>query len=273
MLNKLKKLGVYLTAAFTLSAPLSSRGDGLDGLIQNVSIDERSGEWRDHLLSSFFQTELDAILFEAAKAKNPEDVAAKTKFVETLVHQGFYTPAIEDKLTPIYAASDLLGTEFANRTYGTVGENFKPVVKKLTRVPDLDEIITLGTIVGIGYLLRQERTPLDIDLHSKENIDWTTLSHVAYLWYTTTRLSLQVNSINKSYKLEKIAWRNFKLGLAKELIYDAGWGTGPSLFDAGADTVGTFLGYKTAKYLTKKDLLENFNIIPNNQGLKISYNF
>ena len=273
MLNKLKKLGVYLTAAFTSATPLSSRGDGLDDLIQNVSIDERSGEWRDHLLSSFFQTELDAILFEAAKAKNPEDVAAKTRFVETIIHQGFYTPIIEGKITPIYAASDLLGTEFANRTYTTVGESFKPIVRRLTRVPSSDEIITLGTIIGIGYLLRQERTPLDIDLHSEENIDGTTLNHITYLWYTTTRLSLQVNSINKAYRLEKIAWRNFKLGLVKELIYDSGWGTGPSLFDAVADAVGTFLGYKTAQYLTERDLLDNFDIIPDNKRLRINYRF
>ena len=273
MLNKLKKLGICLTAAFTLAAPSSLSADKIDDLMHKVSIHERNGEWRDHLLSSFFQTELDAILLEAAKVKDPEEVASKTRFLETVVHQGIYTPLVEDKLTPIYAVSDLLGAEFAYKTYGSVGKNFKPVVKKLTRVPDLDEIITLGTIIGIGYLLRQERTPLDIRLHSEERIDGTTFSHVAYLWYTTTRLSLQVNSANPSYSLEKIAWRNFKLGLAKELIYDAGWGTGPSILDASADAVGTFLGYKTAQYLSETNWFENISITPEKRVLRINYNF
>lgn len=276
MLKKLKRIGIYLTAAFSLATPSLSRADGLDDLINKVAIDEKNGEWRDHLLISFFQTELDAILFNKVGSENPAALAAKTRFVETIAHQGLYTPIVERKITPIYSLSDIAGIELAVKTYNSIGEDVKTVADKLTRIPDRKELVTLGVIAGLGYLLKQEKGPLDIDLHAKERIDNTTLSHVAYFWYSTVRLSAQTRSIKPSYSPKKVAWRNFKLALVKESIYDAGWGTGPSLLDAGADAIGVFLGFKTAEYITRRgiSLPESIAIIPQRyRGLKIEYRF
>ncbi len=274
MLHKLKRSLVYLTTAFSLATPSLSRADGLDDLINKVAIGEKNGEWRDHLLLSFFQTELDAVLFDKVGSENPAGLAAKTRFVETVVHQGLYTPLKEGKITPIYALSDVLGTELAVKTYDSVGEDVKIVVDKLTRIPDKKELVILGVIAGLGYLLRQEKGPLDIDLHAEERIDNTTFSHVAYFWYSTLRLSAQTRSIKKTYSPKKVAWRNFKLALVKESLYDAGWGTGPSLLDAGADALGAFLGYETYQYMSARlDFLRNLRITPERNRIKLDYKF
>ncbi|MEK6856423.1 MAG: hypothetical protein AABX49_00250 [Nanoarchaeota archaeon] len=226
-------------------------GDRLDDLIDKVSIQEQKGEWRDHLALSFFQTISDTYFLSNFDKDAGRNLAKETRFLEVIAHQGLYTPTLEDKITPIYALSDVLGIEVADLLY----ERIEPHLKwfdSLNKKPDKKEIIDFGILALSSYIIGG-RNPIYLDLHAKEKIDHTLWAHSLYFGYTTFRTSLQVDNLSKTeYPLEKVAWRSFKIGLLKELVFDAGWGTGPSILDLLADGAGVYIGYKSADYFLDK---------------------
>ena len=122
----------------------------------------------------------------------------------------------------------------------------------LDKKPDREELIDLGILVSLSYVIGR-REPINLSLHAKEKVDYTSLAHSVYFSYTTFRTCLQASQLsNGEYPLEKVAWRAFKIGLLKELVFDAGWGTGPSILDAAADAVGVYAGYKGAEFFLDK---------------------
>ncbi len=246
-----------------------SHGDKLDDLLDKVSIHEQKGEWRDHFGLSFFQTISDSYFLSKFDGDTGRNLAQKTRFAEVVAHQGFYSPSVENKITPIYALSDVLGIEAADLLYGKVEPHLK-WFDALNKKPDRKELIDLGILVSLSYIVGG-REPLDLDLHAKEKVDHTLWTHSLYFGYTTFRTSLQINDLsNGKYPLEKVAWRSFKIGLLKELVFDAGWGTGPSILDVIADGIGVYAGYKSADYLLGKRI--SF-LISDDRTLNVSLSF
>ncbi len=236
------------TLAGLVSFSNISYGDKLDDFIDKVSIHEQKGEWRDHFGLSFFQTISDGYFLSQFDGSTGRNLAQRTRFLEVVAHQGLYSPIIEDKITPVYALSDILGIETADRLYDKIEPHLK-WFDTLNKKPDRKELIDLGILVSLSYIIGG-REPINLDLHAKERIDHTLWAHSLYFGYTTFRTSLQVNDLSKAeYPLEKVAWRSFKIGLLKELVFDAGWGTGPSILDLVADGIGVYAGYKSADYL------------------------
>lgn len=228
-----------------------SYGDKLDDLVDKISIHEQKGEWRDHFGLSFFQMVSDSYFLRQFDVDTGRSLAQRTRFLEVVAHQGMYSPIIEDKITPIYALSDVLGIETADLLYDKIEPHLK-WFDSLNKKPDRKELFDLGILVSLSYIIGG-REPINLDLHAKERIDHTLWTHSLYFGYTTFRTSLQVNNLNKTEPyLEKVAWRSFKIGLLKELVFDAGWGTGPSVLDLAADGIGIYAGYKSASYFLDK---------------------
>lgn len=254
-----------LVGLLSFANPVSA--DKLDDLIDKVSIHEQKGEWRDHFGLSFFQTVSDRYFLSKFDRKDGRDLSQRTRFLEVVVHQGLYTPIIERKITPIYALSDILGIESADLLYGKIEPHLE-WFDSLDKKPDRNQIFDLGILFSLSYIIGG-RDPIRIDLHAKEKIDHTLWTHSLYFGYTTFRTSLQINSVDKN-SLERVAWRSFKIGLLKELVFDALSGTGPSVLDVAADGVGVYLGYKGASYFLNNE----FSISVSPKGMvQISFPF
>lgn len=238
--------------AFLFSFGTPAKADKLDDLIDKISIYEQKGEWRDHFGLSFFQTVSDSYFLSQFTKEHGRDLAQKARFLEVVVHQGMYSPIIERKITPVYTLSDVLGIEAADLLYNKIEPHLE-WFDSLDKKPDRKEIIDLGILFSLSYIVGG-REPISLDLHAKEKIDHTLLTHSLYFGYTTFRMSLQVTQLSNTEFLEKVAWRAFKMGLLKELVFDAGWGTGPSVLDAAADAVGVYVGYKCAEFFLDKEV-------------------
>jgi len=246
-----KALNYSLVFLLPFVNPVSA--DKLDDLLDKISIHEQKGEWRDHFGLSFFQTTSDAYFLSKFDGGIGRDLAQKTRFLEVIVHQGLYSPIVERKITPIYALSDILGIETADLLYKKIEPHLEWFAS-LDKKPDREELIDLGILVSLSYVIGR-REPINLSLHAKEKVDYTSLAHSVYFSYTTFRTCLQASQLsNGEYPLEKVAWRAFKIGLIKELVFDAGWGTGPSILDAAADAVGVYAGYKSAELFLDKEV-------------------
>ena len=243
-------LNYSLAGMLSFVNPVSA--DKLDNLIDRISIHEQKGEWRDHFGLSFFQTVSDRYFLSKFNRDKGRSLAQETRFLEIVVHQGLYTPIIERKITPTYALSDILGIKAADLLYDKIEPHLE-WFDSLDKRPDMEEIIDLGILVSLSYIVGG-REPINLKLHAKEEVDHTSLAHSVYFSYTTFRTSLQVNQLsNGKYSPEKVAWRAFKIGLLKELVFDAGWGTGPSVLDAAADALGVYAGYNLARLYLKNN--------------------
>ena len=241
----------YLTQALaTITLSTSVQADSLDNFIHKFAIDEKNAEWRDHFTLSFLETSGNVAFLREAGHKKPRKLAALTRLAEIGAHQLIYTPFIENKRTPTYAAADIVGTYAALTLTPLIEERID--FSKLTKKPSKGDLIFLGTLTGLSYMFSHRKDPLDLNLHAEEKIDNTTKSHLFFFTYYTLRTSQQARRTNSSYPLEKAAWRAFYLGAAKEVIFDTGWGTGPSLLDLTADATGIYLGYRLSKFIEKK---------------------
>ncbi|MBI4158972.1 hypothetical protein HY500_01800 [Candidatus Woesearchaeota archaeon] len=263
----LKRFFPYLLAAF-MSLPQGVKADGLDDLVDLISIDEQKGEWRDHFGLSFFQTVSDSYFLSQFKGNNGRSSSQKTRFLEVVVHQGLYSPIAERKITPTYALSDILGIETADLLYDRIEPHLE-WFDSLDKRPDREELIDLGILFSLSYIVGG-REPISLDLHAEERIDRTLLFHSVYFGYTTFRTSLQVNELSKGeHPLEKVAWRAFKIGLLKELVFDAALGTGPSVLDALADGIGVYVGYGLADLCLKHN--NRVKLRFNGKGIAVDY--
>ncbi len=245
-----KALKYSLACLLSFGNPTSA--DKLDDFIDRISIHEQKGEWRDHFGLSFFQTISDTYFLNRF-SKDGRNLAQKTRFLEITAHQGLYTPFVERKITPIYALSDVFGIETADVLYNNIEPHLE-WFDSLDKKPNMNEIIDLGILFSLSYVVGG-REPINLSLHAKERVDHTSLAHSVYFSYTTFRTSLQVNQLTGGKPpLEQVAWRAFKIGLLKELVFDSLLGTGPSILDVGADGAGVYLGYKSVSYCLDKDI-------------------
>ena len=252
-----KRSSIYCIAVLALWCKVPEARAGLDSMIEKISLNEKGDEWRDHLWSSAFLTLSDAFLLRhAGYGKNPGDerrpheLAARSRFIETVAYQGIYTPFVEQKLTPTYALFDMVGMHGSYFLF----PRLKPLQPAVDHLADITErqklrnmVLFTAATIAVGYTLPQRREV--IDLHAKEQIDNTTRQHIGFFAYYTFRTSLLLERAGyQKHPPESLAWRAvFGLGLAKELIFDAMVGTGPSVLDAFANGIGTWLGYSGAK--------------------------
>ncbi|MFH1849236.1 MAG: hypothetical protein ABH879_03540 [archaeon] len=271
----MQRLIYYLLAGIlSLSSAKAGAESPLDRIVQKAYVHEKGDEWRDHLWSSAFLTLSDSFLLQHADYEGePENLAAQTRFAETVAYQGIYTPLVEGKITPVYAAFDIAGTQIAHKLFPKLGfvEPFVDRIADITERKNLRflALVTAGTMAA-GYTLPRQRDLIEIDAGEQTNPNNAWL-HVGFFAYYTFRTSMLLEHAGyDKHPPESLAWRvAFGLGLAKELIYDGTVGKGPSVIDAGADALGVWIGHKAAKvYREGRNL--TVSLVPN---LRITYTF
>ena len=254
-----------------------------DRTIDRLSLDEKSGKWRDYFWSSAVLTLSDAFLLQHAgygkspgDRRQPHDLAARARLLETVALQG-YSSTVNRKLTPTYAMFNVAGIHTGHYLFPRL-RPLQPMVDRMAEITEWQNLtnLMLFTAVGVavGYTLPRRRDV--VDLHAEEKIDDTTRQHIGFFAYYTFRTSLLLQKAGyEKHPVESLAWRvAFGLGLAKEMIFDSMVGTGPSLSDAMADGIGTFLGYVGVKaYRSLKRPGSNLEFLPQSSGVQVSYAF
>lgn len=247
--------------------------DWLDDIVENIYLDEKGSEWRDHLWLSTFLTLTDSFLLKHAGCddKKANELSVKTRFLETVGYEGLYTPIFERKITPTYALFDLAGLNLGYYLFPKL-KPLQPFVDKIADITNkqtLENIAVISaSLTAISYTLPRQRDLIKFD--ADEQIDDNNFfKHVGFFSYYTLRTSLLLeNTGYKKHPPESLAWRvAFGLGLVKELIIDGTIGKGPSILDVGADSGGVFLGYMCAK--TYRNLI----VLPYRNGARLFYNF
>jgi hypothetical protein len=264
------KKGLVLGLAGLLSFGSVVEGDPisdfLDDVVEKISVDDERGAWKKHLWYSIVIPTSDAFLINYANPdhEDAKSMAANTRFLEIVGHQGIYNAGIKREINPANTLFDLIGSKIAYESFSRL-ENMQPFVSKLADVSERQNLMSIAKItvatIAIGYTLPGEENLFELNL--EEQFDGNNfLKHVGFYSYYTYRTSAMLDFVGyDKHPSESLAWRvAYGTALAKELLVDSRIGKGPSVRDAVEDGLGVALGYGSYKLQNK--IGDNVEIYP-----------